>query len=87
MFPPAFWCDGISVYSNRHHKGIPNSPQKHDVIDTNAQLWVIGYFAKISSILLKALSAAACGVAPSFMISAHAVCHTCSFWTWAYAGL
>lgn len=43
------------------------------------QLAAIGYFAKISSTRLKALSAAACGVAPSLMISAHAACQTCSF--------
>ena len=35
-----------------------------------SQLCAIGYFAKISSTRLNAFSAAACGVAPSFMISA-----------------
>ena len=48
-----------------------------------SQLCAIGYFAKISSTRLNAFSAAACGVAPSFMISAQPACQTCSFWTWA----
>src|SRR4029077_10712700 len=38
---------------------------------------VIGYFAKISSIRLKALSAAACGAMPSFMMSTQPTAQTC----------
>ena len=48
-----------------------------------AQACGIGYFAKISSIRLKAFSAAACGAIPSFMMSTQPTLHTCSFWTWA----
>src|SRR5262252_8944495 len=52
-----------------------------------AQACVIGYFEKISSTRLNAFSAAACGAIPSFMMSTQPTAQTCSFWTWAYAGL
>jgi hypothetical protein len=44
---------------------------------------VIGYFEKISSTRLNALSAAACGAIPSFIMSTQPTLQTCSFWTWA----
>jgi hypothetical protein len=47
------------------------------------QPWTIGYFVKISSTRLKALSAAACGAMPPLMMSAQAVGQTCSFSTLA----
>jgi hypothetical protein len=48
-----------------------------------AEPCAIGYFAKISSTRLNALSATACDVSPSFMIAVHALGKTRSFWTWA----
>jgi len=42
---------------------------------------MIGYSAKIASTRLNAFAAAASGVTPPIMISAQAVCQTCSFWT------
>jgi len=50
-------------------------------ISPPAQPCAIGYFAKICSTRLNALSAAACRVSPSFMIAAHALRKTLSFWT------
>lgn len=41
------------------------------------QFSMIGYLAKICSIRLKALSAAACGVTAPCMISAQPTCQTC----------
>src|SRR5262249_58323254 len=62
----------------------PPDPRRGRVlvpISPLAQPCAIGYFAKISSARLNALSAAACGVSPSFMIAAHALGKTLSFWT------
>src|SRR5579883_2550029 len=51
------------------------------------QLCTIGYWAKISSVRLKALSTAACGVMPLRITSIPARAKTCSLLTWARAGL
>jgi hypothetical protein len=62
----------------------PPDPRRGRVlvpISPPAQPCAIGYFAKISSTRLNALSAAACGVSPSFMIATHALGKTRSFWT------
>jgi len=53
----------------------------------SAQAWVIGYFAKISSARLKALSIAASGAIPFFITSNSAMLNTCSASTCAIAGL
>jgi hypothetical protein len=53
----------------------------------SAQAWVIGYFAKISSARLKALSIAASGAVPFFITSNSAMLNTCSASTCAIAGL
>jgi len=52
-----------------------------------AQVCVIGYFAKIVSARLKALSIACSGVIPLFMTSSMAMLKTCSALTSAIAGL
>jgi hypothetical protein len=49
--------------------------------------WVIGYFAKIASARLNALSIACSGVIPLFMTSSIATLNTCSALTSAIAGL
>src|ERR1700724_1896203 len=49
--------------------------------------WVIGYFAKIASARLNALSIACSGVIPLFMASSIATLNTCSALTSAIAGL
>ena len=54
---------------------------------TTAHVVSIGYLAKICSTHLNALSAAACGVIPSLMISAQAAPKTCWLRTSAQAGL
>src|SRR5262249_23318867 len=51
------------------------------------QVCVIGYFAKIVSARLKALSIACSGVIPLFMTSSMAMLKTCSALTSAIAGL
>ena len=52
-----------------------------------SQLCTIGYFAKISSARLNALSIAASGAIPLIITSASATLKTCSALTWAIAGL
>ena len=52
-----------------------------------AQACWIGYFAKISSARLKALSIACSGAMPLFMTSNMATLNRCSAFTWAIAGL
>ena len=52
-----------------------------------SQLAVIGYLARISRILFRAFSAAACGVIPSLMTSASAVPQICWEFASAYPGL
>jgi hypothetical protein len=47
----------------------------------------VGYFGKDLVDHLNALSAAACGVFPTVMMSAQAWPQTCWFWTSAQAGL
>src|SRR6266404_8813923 len=49
--------------------------------------WVIGYFTKIASARLNALSIACSGVIPLFMASSIATLNTCSALTSAIAGL
>jgi hypothetical protein len=51
------------------------------------QACVIGYFVKIASIRLKALSIAASGAIPFFITSNSATLKTCSASTSAIAGL
>ena len=53
----------------------------------SAQACMIGYFAKISSARLKALSIAASGAIPFFITSNSAMLNTCSASTRAIAGL
>ena len=53
----------------------------------SAQACVIGYFAKIASARLKALSIAASGAIPFFITSNSATLKTCSASTCAIAGL
>src|SRR5271165_6345420 len=74
---------GLSSYSGRvgvvglaaaHRSDRSSRDQPRPV-----QLWTIGYLAKIASICLKALSAAASGVIPLRMMSAQAVLQTWVF--------
>jgi hypothetical protein len=48
-------------------------------VKSGHQLWTIGYFSKIASICLYALSAAASGVIPPRMMSAQAALQTWVF--------
>ena len=52
---------------------------KGPAVKSGHQLWTIGYFAKIASICLYALSAAASGVIPPRMMSAQAALQTWVF--------
>ena len=54
------------------------SPPRIEQPFTASQACTIGYFAKISSARLNALSAAVCGATPSFMISTQPALQTCS---------
>jgi hypothetical protein len=48
-----------------------------------SQLCAMGYFAKISSTRLNAISAATCGASPPCIMSVQPKLQTCSAWTWA----
>jgi hypothetical protein len=64
----------------------PNFAQGGGASD-RSHAWLIGYFAKISSARLNALSIAACDAIPFFITSNSATLKTCSASTWAIAGL